>query len=644
MPEPEIQGQMTLADAMVGDEPFLLDAPDEGSLASPPPSRILPAGPATSRVARLWVQNFKGYEDFEVTLGDFNVLAGANNSGKSTLLQAADLVFRLVDLHRQGNHLVSGRNVPPAILPIARLRDLWHGQRYRVRNAFVPAVVGAEFQDGALVEFGIIGPFAAANSRLIRSVGIDETHLNTLAARPAVWVPSSVGIVRDEEYRPPARRQGLIAAGRHNEILRNELFDLSRRSAEFAELQRLLQTYFGGQLGSVRFNDLVDQFVTVEYSEPAAQHDLYSVGAGFLQVLQLLSFILSRSPGVILLDEPDAHLHSSLQRTVIDVLDDLSRTRQMQVVLSTHSKEIINYVDPSRLILIEKGAARASGLGEAATQLTILKSLGEIDSVDAYALVRNKRCLFVEGPTDIAIVERLAARLGLTMFAGDDRVVIIPTGGADRFEHVQQLTVFEGVLGAPIASYGLRDRDGRTDDSRQALMDTAVRPLHVLELDSIESYLVEPRVLARVVASVSTERGSAACPSDEEIETIALEMSDDLKVTALDRAAERYVQDQFRASRAHPSVPEANAAARALVEANWTSLQARLRVLPGKLFLGRLRSRLQADYGVSFGNPRLVEEFAPDEIHPELIDALRAVAVATVGPPTSVDAPAAPGL
>ncbi|MFI5258846.1 MAG: ATP-dependent endonuclease [Candidatus Limnocylindrales bacterium] len=142
--------------------------------------------------------------------------------------------------------------------------------------------------------------------------------------------------------------------------------------------------------------------------------------------------ILSRSPGVILLDEPDAHLHSSLQRTVIDVLDDLSRTRQMQVVLSTHSKEIINYVDPSRLVLIEKGSVRALGLGEAATQLTILQSLGAIDSVDAYALVRNKRCLFLEGPTDVAIVERFAARLGLAVFAGDDRVVIVPTRGADR--------------------------------------------------------------------------------------------------------------------------------------------------------------------------------------------------------------------
>jgi len=590
------------------------------------------SGAASSRVARLWVQNFKGYERFELALSDFNVLAGANNSGKSTLLQAAELVFRLVDLHRQGNHLTTGRNISPAVLPVAHLRDVWYRQRYRAGNAFVPAIVGAEFQDGAFVEFGIIGPFGAANSRLLRSGGIDEERLNVLASRPAVWVPSSVGVVRDEEYRPPARRQGMIAAGRHNEILRNELLDLSRRPAEFEELQRLLRTYFGGQLGNVRFNDLVDQFVTVEYSEASVRHDLYSVGAGFLQVLQLLSFILSRSPGVILLDEPDAHLHSSLQRTVIDVLDDLSRTRQMQVVLSTHSKEIINYVDPSRLILIEKGSTTALGLSEAASQLTILQSLGAIDSVDAYALVRNKRCLFVEGPSDIAMVERLAARLGLTVFGGDDRVVVIPTGGADRFEHVKQLTVFEAALGAPVISYEIRDRDARTDAARSSAAAAPARPLHILDKDCIESYLIHPDVLARVVASVSTERGGSATPTSSEIERIALDVSEEMKDAAIDRAAERYAQDRYRATRAYPPIPEANAAARTFVDTNWTTLTARLRVLHGKLFLGALRSRLQVDYGVSFGNPRLVEEFTVGEIDAELASVLREVAAVTGSP------------
>jgi hypothetical protein len=46
-------------------------------------------------VSRLWLRNLKGFEELEVKFSDFNVLVGPNNCGKSTLLQAIDLCFRL---------------------------------------------------------------------------------------------------------------------------------------------------------------------------------------------------------------------------------------------------------------------------------------------------------------------------------------------------------------------------------------------------------------------------------------------------------------------------------------------------------------------------------------------------------------------
>lgn len=424
-----------------------------------------------ARLRRIWFKSFKGFKAFEAELGEFNVLAGPNNAGKSTLLQGADLLFRLIDLHREGNHLASGRNVPAHILPVAVLRDLWFGQRYRDQNRFVPATLGGEFANGGRVEFGIIGPFGAATSKVLEEHSMDDALLDSLASRPAVWVPSSVGVVRDEEYRTPARRSSLVNAGRHNEVLRNLLLELKREhQPEFAELQQILERYFSGRFADVDFDERLDQFVTATYQEAGLQHDLFSVGAGFIQVVQLLAFILIRTPGLILLDEPDAHLHSSLQRTVVDVLDDLSKRHRVQVVLSTHSKEIINYVDPTRLILLEKGAEKASPFGPQVSQLVILSSLGAIDSVDAYALFRNRRCLFVEGTSDNGVLLRIAAKLGVFVLTGDERVVIVPVGGADRFEHVEQLNVIESLLGGRIESLEMRDRDGMTDEHRDALM------------------------------------------------------------------------------------------------------------------------------------------------------------------------------
>lgn len=173
---------------------------------------------------RVWLRDFKSFKDVNVELGRFNVLVGANNAGKSTLLQGIDLLYTLLKLHRDGDTLAkSGRYLPASVLPVAQLKDVFFNRTIRVGRQNVYATVGAEFGDGSEVEFGIREFFGNANCTVMVESGMSGDRLDALLAHPAVWVPSSVGIVRDEEYRTPARRTGLINDGRHNEVLRNLL-------------------------------------------------------------------------------------------------------------------------------------------------------------------------------------------------------------------------------------------------------------------------------------------------------------------------------------------------------------------------------------------------------------------------------------
>ncbi len=599
-------------------------AAELGGFLGPPPH----TAERPPRMRRVWLRNFKGFEDFDVTLGSFNVVAGANNAGKSTLLQGVDLLFSLIKLHAESNHLARSRLVPPPVLPVASGRDLFYRQVWRQANVYVNAVVGAEFTDGSAIEFGLRYMFGNVNSRVHDQAGIEDARLVALLARPAVWVPSAVGIVRDEEYRPPARQRGLVSAGRHNEVLRNLLVDVKQgRPARFDALQLVLKERFSGTIGEAEFDAELDQFVRVTFrGEGGVEHDLYSSGAGFVQIVQMLAFIFAREPSVVLLDEPDAHLHSSLQRVVVEILDDLSRSEGFQVLIATHSKEIINFVDPTRLILVEAGAGSASLVTTEVTPIAVLKSLGAIDNVDAYTLVKNKRCLFVEGTGDATILGRFAATLGIRALTGDDRVVTMPVGGADRFEHVQQLDVFESMLGEPLRSLEIRDRDGRTQEHRQVLVDRSQRPLHILELDSIESYLLNPTVIARVIAEIFEERSKQAePPSADEIESHLCALSDEMRQEVEDRIAERYTQDRWAIAQERATVVEANAAARAFVEARWYDVKARIAVMPGKVYLSRARRLVQDVYGVNFGNERLAESFLQDEIPGELQSLLQQV-------------------
>ena len=98
---------------------------------------------------------------------------------------------------------------------------------------------------------------------------------------------------------------------------------------------------------SIDFDEVTDRYITVTYREEghSKDFDIFSGGSGFQQFLYLFGFILLRRPTVIMLDEPDAHLHGSLQAVLLDELKRLVE-QDRQVLFATHSRELITRVSP----------------------------------------------------------------------------------------------------------------------------------------------------------------------------------------------------------------------------------------------------------------------------------------------------------
>src|SRR6185295_17221091 len=80
--------------------------------------------------------------------------------------------------------------------------------------------------------------------------------------------------------------------------------------------------------------------------------DVASAGSGFQQVLMLLTFLYTRPASVLLLDEPDAHLHVLLQDSIYSELRSVAAKQGSQLVIATHSEVIINSVDPRELCIL----------------------------------------------------------------------------------------------------------------------------------------------------------------------------------------------------------------------------------------------------------------------------------------------------
>ena len=104
---------------ITGQLPFEeLDAATDGQASGAAlvePAPIVEGRPPILR--RVWFKRFKTFEEFTVELGRFNVLVGANNSGKSTVLQAIDLLYTLLKLHAEGDGLGARQRTLGVVAP-----------------------------------------------------------------------------------------------------------------------------------------------------------------------------------------------------------------------------------------------------------------------------------------------------------------------------------------------------------------------------------------------------------------------------------------------------------------------------------------------------------------------------------------------
>src|SRR5207249_10444519 len=75
--------------------------------------------------------------------------------------------------------------------------------------------------------------------------------------------------------------------------------------------------------------------------------EIFWAGFGFQVWCQMLTFILqARAASALVIDEPDIYLHSDLQRQLVGLLRELGP----QIIVATHSAEIIAEVEPQALL------------------------------------------------------------------------------------------------------------------------------------------------------------------------------------------------------------------------------------------------------------------------------------------------------
>ena len=458
------------------------------------------------------IRGFKRFTEATLRLPGHVVLAGPNNTGKTTVLQA--IASWSVALRRWRELNDFNPRAGYTYAPIARqaftsvpLRSfdlLWNNRHYISR---VRVEVELRHRDG----WSVTMEFRADSTEQISVRPRADTPAEILRELDlgVVFVPPMTGIGVDEPVFQPPMIEQLLGLGRPGEVLRNLLAEANRDESAWDALQASMVKLFGYELLPP---DTSGAHIRAEYQMAEAEgaapphFDIASAGSGFQQVLMLLAFLNTRPGAVLLLDEPDAHLHIILQDAIYHELKTVAARQGSQLVVATHSEVVINAVEPRELyVMLDEPKVIADN----AERNRLISSLRVLSNADVMQVQSVRGVLYVEDYTDLDILRAWATRLGhraeallTTEVMWKPAVFQTRDGGVDN-AGVRARDHFEAVQLIREDLPGLELLDG---DAHPAIQDSAITGTGLQRLRwrryEIESYLLHPEALTRFVETM----------------------------------------------------------------------------------------------------------------------------------------------
>jgi hypothetical protein len=344
--------------------------------------------------------------------------------------------------------------------------------------------------------------------------------------------------------------------------------------------------------------------IDVFYREGRSRKELVWAGDGVQIFLQLLWHVhrLAAFPTIVL-DEPDVYLHADLQRRLIRLLE----TFEAQIILATHSAEIVTEAPPASVIWLDRSRKRAvaSPTGKALEDLS--SAIGSHFNLRLARLLRSKVAVFVEGQ-DARLLRHFARSVGATAFVSEGLLTVVPLDGSTNRARLDGFKwVVENLLEKAIEGWVLLDRDFRSDDEALLLageLEAAGLNPHIWQRHEIENYVLVPTAIAR-------RSGAPIASVTEMLDIATLDMKDE-------------VLPEFVASRQREAGNKGKAPTTVMTRClstlgtEWPDPAFRLAFCPGKEVLSHLNDALQASGFKAVTALGLAGEIRSSEIDDEL--------------------------
>ncbi len=580
------------------------------------------------RITSVRFHRYKAFRDFSISLDRFNILVGPNNAGKSTILGGFRILAEALRKARaksptlvEGPHgETHGYAVNLGNIPVAT-ENVFHNY-----DEDEPASINFRLSssDSLILFFpkrGVCNLICDTAGRRITSPASFRQRFS-----PEIGFVPILGPVEHDEpvYQKEAAREALLTH-RASRNFRNIWY---HNPQLFDEFRDLIQATWPGM-------DIKKPEIDVSHDKPLLRmfcpedrmdREIYWAGFGFQVWCQMLTFLVTgKASSLFIIDEPDIYLHSDLQRQLVSTL----RSLGPDVLIATHSTEIIAEADPSEILVVTKKARSAKRVTDPAQLRSIFDTLGSNLNPVLTQVAQTKRLVFVEGK-DFQVLARFASKLGVRAVATRADFGV---AAAEGFNPARVRAFSEGVeatLGTKISVAVVFDRDYRSDKEIAAQL-SDFKPFceyaHIHKKKELENFLLVPKVIERAihkrVAEQNSRTGNSVAFSDK-VERILYQITDSMKHEVQAQLLKRQFPHTKSLSR---GIDDATVTSEILAsfDQSWQDLEARLDIVPGKTVMARLNAHLQETVGVTITPSLIIEVMQPSEIAnemKEIIDAL----------------------
>lgn len=453
-------------------------------------------------IRQIEIKRFKNIDHLELPLQNMNVLIGANNAGKSSILQAIQFavsVAQTTTLERSARWIQASDKLPTSLTPnqliYAPLRDVYSLAKGGELKSDIGTAIEVIFKDDELDKCPI-----TIRKGKNKNIAIEIANkklgekLRNIEQPFSIYVPGLAGIPAFEELKSPGIIRRAAARGDANNIFRNILWLLHQSASAWRQFQDDLHNIFPNVEFAVEFDNEKDEYLNIRIQKQNISLPIDAAGTGFLQIVQILSYINLYKPQLLLLDEPDAHLHPDNQRKLAQVLLHISELRGIQIIISTHSRHLYDQLEErAQICWISQGCLN---LEEHVETRDVLMRLGALDKIDIANGIQTKLIVLTEDD-DQEPLKAILASSGIKL----SETEVLSYEGCSDIKTANILAEYIHKHHPKISIVVHRDRDYNTDDEIEqikAKYSKDIKQAFITKGTDAESYFVNATHIRRL--------------------------------------------------------------------------------------------------------------------------------------------------